>query len=288
MRASAGSSTIHQCPSPSSTSVRAPALSPPDAASRRPTKVSSVADSDSPGRQRRSRAPVQRRRALVGAPSGTAPESPDPSPDPPPRRMKSQRPRECRQLAVAPGPAPNHPSSPQPAARQPLVSGTPGPCRATRSLGRTGRRRRWPSCARVRSMHHRVDHMTPAPVVSDEVDGFTDLFQLVDEPITIGEKSRRKRARQRGAESRRDNRTTSCAQAHQQLPDRVFPLPLPEPLHSHRPQRDRSAAASASGGRCSSRNAMNSARNSSTASSNRNCTGPTYQVLNIWVAMRYD
>jgi hypothetical protein len=33
---------------------------------------------------------------------------------------------------------------------------------------------------------------------------------------------------------------------------------------------------------------MKAARNASTSSSNRSCTDPTYQVLNIWAAMRYD
>ena len=53
-------------------------------------------------------------------------------------------------------------------------------------------------------------------------------------------------------------------------------------------ERERSAATSASAGRCSSRKALNSARKASTSSSNRSCTGPTYQVLNICVAMRHD
>ena len=60
-----------------------------------------------------------------------------------------------------------------------------------------------PATHEVGLMHHRVEHVAASPVVSDNVDGFIDALQLVNEPITVGDISCWEGERQRGTESRR-------------------------------------------------------------------------------------
>jgi hypothetical protein len=50
-------------------------------------------------------------------------------------------------------------------------------------------------------MHHQIHDVAAAPVVPDEIDWFLDALQLVFEPVTVCEESRREAVGERRTES---------------------------------------------------------------------------------------
>ena len=79
-----------------------------------------------------------------------------------------------------------------------------------------------PAAHQLRSMHHHVDHVTAAPVVSHQVDRSVDPLELRFEPVTVGEVGRREPVVQRSAEPRwrQPHHVVTCEGIDQRAPDR--------------------------------------------------------------------